>query len=62
VRRFDASHVRKVLFRRVHNTEGGDRTKVVMVTSDGRRIKFGSMLSEDRCRFVADGVEKTLVP
>jgi len=62
MRRFDASCVRTVLFRRVRNSEGGDTGIVVMSTSGGNRIKFGSMLSEARCRFVADAVKKTLVP
>jgi hypothetical protein len=62
MRRFDASCVRTVLFRRVRNSEGGDTGIVVMVTNDRKRIKFGSLLSEERCRFMADAVQKTLVP
>ncbi len=60
-RRFDASGVKNVLFRRVRSTEGSDTNVVVMMTSNGRRIKFGSMLTEERCRFMADSVQKLLV-
>jgi hypothetical protein len=63
-RRFDASAVKDV---RLADTRWRDRdgdpqrkTYIIIETREGRLVKFGSMLREDRRKFVAGAVRKVL--
>jgi hypothetical protein len=64
-RRFDPQAVKDVrIDEKKWRDSDGDRqnkTNIVIETREGRLIKFGSMLREDRRKFVAGAVRKALV-
>jgi membrane protein implicated in regulation of membrane protease activity len=64
-RRFIATDVKEVTIddRQWRDSDGDRRrnTAIVIETREGRRIRFGSMLSEDRRRFVASALRRLLV-
>jgi hypothetical protein len=64
-RRFDASSVKDVrIDDKVWRDSDGDRqrkTNIVIETREGKLIKFGSMLREDRRKFMAGAVRNAVV-
>ncbi|MFO0837314.1 MAG: hypothetical protein U1D55_02215 [Phycisphaerae bacterium] len=65
-RRFDASAVRRVSIedKKWVDSDGDRRSKsaIVIETQDGKRVRFGSSLPEERRRFVAGVLGKCLTP
>jgi hypothetical protein len=64
-RRFNSENVRDVrVADRVWSQRDGqirNKRQIILETLDGREIKFGSMLREDRMRFVASALRKELL-
>lgn len=64
-RRFDASSVKAVSIndQQWRDSDGDRRRKtyIVLETREGKRIKFGSMLTEERRKFMASAVRKAVV-
>jgi hypothetical protein len=63
-RRFDASSVKDVRIddKQWRDSDGGSRRKtyVVIETREGKLVKFGSMLTEERRKFMAGATRKVL--
>ncbi len=64
-RRFNCGTVKDVRVedKSWRNSDGGrqNKTQIVIETQDGKQIEFGSMLREDRMKFVAAGVRQALL-
>lgn len=62
-RRFDVPSVQDVRLEDLpgRGNEGASRTHIVIQTREGKQIKCGSMLNEERRKFVAAAVRKALV-
>src|ERR1035441_3316030 len=63
-RRFDAAAVKDVRIddKQWRDSDGGRQRKtyIVIETREGKLVKFGSMLTEERRKYVAGGVGKGL--
>lgn len=59
-KRFDARAVKEVRFEDTYSRNNTTKTNIVIETSAGKLIKFGSMLNDERRKFVAAAVSKAL--
>jgi hypothetical protein len=59
-RRFDASQVKDVRIFQKHNREGSDTFSILIEVRDGKQIKFGSMLSNERRQFFLGALRQTV--
>jgi len=60
-RRFDASQVKDTRILQTTSSKGQDTFNLLIETRDGKQIKFGSMLSNERRQFVLGALRKTLL-
>lgn len=60
-RRFDASQVRDVRINQTRNNQGRDTFAILIETREGKQLKLGSMLSNERRQFVLGALRKALV-
>lgn len=60
-RRFDASQVKDTRILQTTNSKGQDAFNLLIETREGKQIKFGSMLSNERRQFVLGALQKTLL-
>ena len=59
-RRFDPSQIKGIRTHRKHNGEGNDTLTILAETREGKEIKFGSLLSNERRQFVLAALRKKL--
>jgi hypothetical protein len=59
-RRFDPSQVKDIRTHRKHNSEGNDTLTILVETREGKQIKLGSLLSNERRQFVLAALRKRL--
>jgi hypothetical protein len=59
-RRFDPAQVKGIRTHRKHNSEGNDTLTILVETREGKQIKFGSLLSNERRQFVLAALRKRL--
>ncbi len=59
-RRFDASDLKKIRIVETRNDNGSDSKEIVAELKSGRSLKFGSMLRDERRRFLASAAEKII--
>lgn len=59
-RRFDAQAVKEVRVEDTYAGNNGRKTNIVIETREGKLIKFGSMLRDERRKFVAAATSKAL--
>ena len=61
-RRFEPADVTKIRLEEKRNTEGNNnRTYVVIELGSGKRLRFGSLLTEERRNFIASAIRQTLL-
>jgi hypothetical protein len=58
-RRFRPSHVKSCRVHQRHNSEGSDTFTVLVETREGKEIKFGALLSNERRQFIVKALRKT---
>jgi hypothetical protein len=59
-RRFDASDLKRIRIKETRNENGSDSKEIVAELKSGRTVKFGSMLRDERRRFLASAAEKII--
>jgi hypothetical protein len=60
-RRFDPSRVQAVRIDRKHHSEGSDTFTILAETREGKQIKFGSLLSQERRQFMLAALRQTVL-
>ena len=60
-RTFDPSQVRDVRINQSRNNQGKDMFVIVIETREGKQLKLGSLLTNERQQFVLGALRKTLV-
>lgn len=60
-RRFDASEIRSVQTSQTRNNQGRDTFAIQLEARDGKQMKLGSMLTNERRQFVLGALRRTLV-
>lgn len=59
-RRFDATELKKIRIREKPNSNGGAGKEIVAELQSGRSVKFGSILRDERRRFLASAADKVI--
>lgn len=59
-RRFNPGTITEITVKNEQNSKGGQSTFIVMETREGRLIKFGTLLREDRRNFLAAVIRRTI--
>jgi len=60
-RKFDTSEIQSVRMSQRRNNDGQDTYTVLMETRNGKQLKLGSLLTNERRRFVLGALRKTLL-
>lgn len=60
-RQFDASQVRSVQISQTRNNQGRDTFAIQIEMHDGKQMKLGSLLTNERRQFVLGALQRTLV-
>ena len=60
-RNFEVAQVKDVSIERKHNHEGRDSFSILVETREGKQIKFGSLLTNERRQFMVGALRKTLL-
>jgi len=59
-RRFQATDLKEIRIEETNQNNGGRKTEIIAELHNGKRIKFGSMLREERRRFMAAAADKII--
>ena len=60
-RRFEASQIKAIKLHTSNNREGSNSVSVLLETREGKQMKFGSLLSNERRQFVLAALRKTIL-
>lgn len=60
-RNFDASQVRDVRINQTRNSQGNDTFTILIETREGKQLKLGSLLSNERRQFVLGALRRSLL-
>jgi hypothetical protein len=59
--RFDPAQVKSVWMHRKHDNEGNNTFTILIEAPEGKQIKFGSLLTNERRQFVLAALRKTIL-
>ena len=60
-RRFDASQIKAIKLHTSNNREGSNSVSVMLETREGKQLKFGSLLTNERRQFILAALRKTIL-